>query len=152
MAAIFAIHSWVLDCCQATAPGWRRCSAPSTSPASNARECCSSRLVRNRCRDRSWPNGAVASIYNATEPEQLRGPEHGAAGATNCASGSTKARLGKCSPSACVPARIRRPATTPPPTRLLKAIMADPRDNKSNLAPAFLEVLQRKYAGTRLDR
>jgi phage terminase large subunit-like protein len=27
----------------------------------------------------TWPNGTVASIYNATEPEQLRGPEHSAA-------------------------------------------------------------------------
>jgi phage terminase large subunit-like protein len=27
----------------------------------------------------TWPNGAVASIYNATEPDQLRGPQHDAA-------------------------------------------------------------------------
>lgn len=27
----------------------------------------------------TWPNGAIASIYNATEPDQLRGPSHDAA-------------------------------------------------------------------------
>jgi phage terminase large subunit-like protein len=27
----------------------------------------------------TWPNGAVASIYNGTEPDQLRGPQHDAA-------------------------------------------------------------------------
>src|SRR3974390_788554 len=26
-----------------------------------------------------WPNGAVATLYNATEPDQLRGPPHEAA-------------------------------------------------------------------------
>ena len=24
----------------------------------------------------TWPNGAIATLYNGTEPEQLRGPEH----------------------------------------------------------------------------
>ena len=27
----------------------------------------------------TWPNGAVATLYNATEPDQLRGPQHEAA-------------------------------------------------------------------------
>ena len=27
----------------------------------------------------SWPNGAIATLYNATEPDQLRGPQHDAA-------------------------------------------------------------------------
>ena len=27
----------------------------------------------------TWPNGAVATIYNGTEPDQLRGPQHDAA-------------------------------------------------------------------------
>jgi phage terminase large subunit-like protein len=27
----------------------------------------------------TWPNGAVAMLYNATEPDQLRGPQHDAA-------------------------------------------------------------------------
>ncbi len=27
----------------------------------------------------TWPNGAVATLYNATEPDQLRGPQHDAA-------------------------------------------------------------------------
>ena len=24
----------------------------------------------------TWPNGAIATLYNGTEPDQLRGPEH----------------------------------------------------------------------------
>jgi phage terminase large subunit-like protein len=27
----------------------------------------------------TWPNGTVATLYNATEPDQLRGPQHDAA-------------------------------------------------------------------------
>src|SRR5690606_12711631 len=27
----------------------------------------------------TWPNGAVATLYNGTEPDQLRGPQHDAA-------------------------------------------------------------------------
>src|ERR1700744_2412679 len=27
----------------------------------------------------TWPNGAIATLYNATEPDQLRGPQHDAA-------------------------------------------------------------------------
>src|SRR5882724_2945694 len=27
----------------------------------------------------TWPNGAIATLYNGTEPEQLRGPAHDAA-------------------------------------------------------------------------
>jgi phage terminase large subunit-like protein len=27
----------------------------------------------------TWPNGAVATLYNAVEPDQLRGPQHDAA-------------------------------------------------------------------------
>jgi predicted phage terminase large subunit-like protein len=111
----------------------------------------------------TWPNGAVASIYNATEPEQLRGPEHGAAWCDELCKWQYQAetwdmlafglRAG-VHPQICI-------TTTPRPTRLLKAIIADPRtvitrgstyDNRSNLAAAYLETLDRKYAGTRLGR
>jgi phage terminase large subunit-like protein len=27
----------------------------------------------------TWPNGAIATLYNAVEPDQLRGPQHDAA-------------------------------------------------------------------------
>lgn len=101
--------------------------------------------------------------YNATEPEQLRGPEHAAAWCD---------ALCKCQYAQetwdQLAFGLRAGAhpqiyitTTPRPTRLLKAIMADPRtvvtrgstfDNRSNLASSFLEALERKYAGTRLGR
>ncbi len=36
-------------------------------------------IYNSSLRRLTWPNGAIGSIYNATEPEQLRGPQHGAA-------------------------------------------------------------------------
>jgi phage terminase large subunit-like protein len=111
----------------------------------------------------TWPNGAVASIYNATEPEQLRGPEHAAAWCDELCKWQYQQETwdqlafglhAGAHPQICI-------TTTPRPTRLLKAIVADPRtvvtrgstfDNRSNLASSFLEALERKYAGTRLGR
>jgi phage terminase large subunit-like protein len=77
----------------------------------------------------TWPNGAVASIYNATEPEQLRGPEHSAAWCDELCKWVyaretwDQLQFGLRSgmhPQICI-------TTTPRPTSLLKAIMADPR-------------------------
>jgi len=92
----------------------------------------------------TWPNGAIASIYNATEPEQLRGPEHEAAWIDELAKFALAQdvwdqlqfglRLGT-RPRVLI-------TTTPKPTKLLKAIIADPRthvtrgrtvDNVANL-------------------
>src|SRR5262249_4211591 len=51
--------------------------------------------------------------------------------------------------------------TTPRPTKLIRALIADPRavvrrgspyENRANLAPAFLDQIIRKYEGTRLGR
>jgi phage terminase large subunit-like protein len=51
--------------------------------------------------------------------------------------------------------------TTPRPTKLIKALVADPKvvvthgttyDNAENLAPGFLEQIVRRYEGTRLGR
>lgn len=111
----------------------------------------------------TWPNGAMATLYNATEPDQLRGPQHDLAWCDELAKWRYAAetwdmllfglRLGQ-HPRSLI-------TTTPRPIALLKKIMADPKtvvtrgstyDNAKNLAPAFLEQIKRKYEGTRLGR
>jgi phage terminase large subunit-like protein len=111
----------------------------------------------------TWPNGAVASIYNGSEPDQLRGPQHDAAWCDELAKWQYAQeswdqlqfglRLG-LNPQVLV-------STTPRPIKLLKDILSDPGtvvtrgstlENTNNLAPQFVNTIQRKYAGTRLGR
>lgn len=110
----------------------------------------------------SWPNGAVATLYTADEPDRLRGPQHDLAWCDElCAWRYPDAwdmlqfglRLG-INPRAIV-------TTTPKPTALLRDIMARPDstttkgntfENSANLAKPALEALKAKYEGTRLGR
>lgn len=111
----------------------------------------------------TWPNGAVAQTYNATEPDQLRGPQHDLAFCDELAKWKYGKetwdmlqfglRLGTL-PKAMV-------ATTPRPIPLLKEILKDPGtvvtrgstfENRAHLAPSFLDKVVRKYEGTRLGR
>lgn len=110
-----------------------------------------------------WPNGAIATLYNATEPDQLRGPQHDGAWCDELAkwryAQSTwdqlqfGLRLGE-HPRVMI-------STTPRPIKLLKEIIADPAtvitrgstyENEDNLAAPFLATVKRKYEGTRLGR
>jgi phage terminase large subunit-like protein len=109
----------------------------------------------------TWPNGATASLFNGTEPDQLRGPQFDAAWLDELAkyryANETWAmlsfglRLG-ANPRALI-------TTTPKPLKLLKAIIADPGtavtrgktlDNAANLASSFLSNILRRYQNTRL--
>lgn len=111
----------------------------------------------------TWPNGAVASLYNATEPDQLRGPQQDLAWADELAKWQYARetwdqlqfglRLGD-HPRVAV-------TTTPRPIPLIREIMEDPktvtvrgatRDNQANLAPTFMEQILARYEGTRLGR
>lgn len=111
----------------------------------------------------TWPNGAIATLYNATEPDQLRGPQHDAALCDELAKWRYSQetwdmlqfglRLGD-NPKQVI-------TTTPRPIPLLKQLLAEPStkvtrgstlDNKLNLAPAFLKTIISKYEGTRLGR
>lgn len=111
----------------------------------------------------TWPNGAVATLYNATEPDQLRGPQHDLALCDELAKWRYAEetwdmlqfgmRLGD-DPRQLI-------TTTPRPIKLLKKIMADPKtitvrgstyDNSANLAKTFLDQIKAKYEGTRLGR
>lgn len=111
----------------------------------------------------TWPNGATATLFNATEPDQLRGPQFDAAWCDELAKWAYARetwdmlqfglRLG-VQPRQLV-------TTTPRPIPILKEIMAAPstmvtrgatRDNTANLAPAFVKSITDRYAGTRLGR
>jgi phage terminase large subunit-like protein len=112
----------------------------------------------------TWPNGAIATAYSADEPERLRGPQHDAAWADELAAWRYAdawdqlmfgLRLGK-NPRCVV-------TTTPKPTKLVRELVKrDGKDvvvtrgrteeNRANLAPAFLNQIVSKYAGTRLGR
>jgi phage terminase large subunit-like protein len=111
----------------------------------------------------TWPNGAVATLYNGTEPDQLRGPQHDAALVDELAKYAHARetwdmlqfglRLGE------KPRQVV--TTTPRPIPLLKEIVASPltvisrgstRENAVNLAPSFMARIVAQYEGTRLGR
>ncbi len=110
----------------------------------------------------SWPNGAIATLYSADEPERLRGPQHDTAWCDELASWRYPEawdmlmlgmRLG-VDPRVVV-------TTTPRPTKLVRTLAADRTvamtggttyENRANLAPEFIEQIVRKYEGTRLGR
>ncbi|CAN5950631.1 unnamed protein product [Sphagnum jensenii] len=115
----------------------------------------------NRCL--TWPNGARAWVYNATEPDQLRGPQHHAAWVDELAKFRYMQetwdqlqfglRLG-LHPQALV-------TTTPRPVPLIKKLILDvdtvvtrgaTLDNQSNLASNTVKQLYDRYGGTRLGR
>lgn len=110
----------------------------------------------------TWPNGAMATVFSADEPERLRGPQHDALWADELAAWRYPAawdmarfglRLGD-HPRAVV-------TTTPKPVRMLREVMAGKHtvisggstyDNRANLPPAFFHQIIAKYQGTRLGR
>ncbi|MBV9512196.1 MAG: DNA-packaging protein, partial [Caulobacteraceae bacterium] len=129
----------------AIAPPWER---PSYQPSRR-------RLV--------WPNGAVAFLYSAEEPERLRGPQHDATWADELAAWAYAQgtwdqlqfglRLG-ADPRVAV-------TTTPKPLPLLRALLADPDcvvtrgstyDNRLNAPKAFIDRIIQRFEGTRLGR
>jgi len=111
----------------------------------------------------TWPNGVEAWVYNATEPDQLRGPQHHLAWVDELAKFRYMQetwdqlqfglRLG-VHPQALV-------TTTPRPLPLIKRLMNDPDtvitrgatlDNQANLAQNTVKQLYERYGGTRLGR
>lgn len=119
------------------------------------------RYIPSKCQ-LIWPNGVIAHTYTADEPDNLRGPQHGAAWADEVAAWRYEdawdqlmfgLRLGT-NPQCVV-------TTTPRPTALIKSIMAlastvtthgSTYDNAANLAKSFLEQIVSRYEGTRLGR
>ena len=110
-----------------------------------------------------WPNGAIAQVFSAHEPEALRGPQFDAAWADELGKWKKGAeawdqlqfalRLGR-NPQAVV-------TTTPRNVGVLKAILKNPSTvithapteaNRAYLAESFLAEVQARYGGTRLGR
>lgn len=111
----------------------------------------------------TWPNGAIATLYNATEPDQLRGPQHDGAWCDELAKWQYGQdtwdqlqfglRLGE-EPRSIV-------TTTPRPLPLIRKMVADPSifvtkgatwDNAANMPASFIREIEEKYSGTRLGR
>lgn len=111
----------------------------------------------------TWPNGSIAETYNATQPDQLRGPQHHFAWCDEIAKWQYMQdswdqlqfglRLGR-NPQQVV-------TTTPRPLPLIRKLMNDPNthvtrgrtyDNAPNLAGPFLRQIEDRYGGTRLGR
>lgn len=111
----------------------------------------------------TWPNGAIATLYDAREPDQLRGPQHDLAWLDEGAKYRYAQdvfdqmllglRLG-------VHPRWLM-TTTPRPIKLIKDLVKDSkvvvtryssRDNLRNLAASFKSNVIDRYAGTRIGR
>jgi len=122
-------------------------------------------VYKSSKRSLEFSNGAQAFTYNATEPDQLRGPQHDFLWHDELAKwryaretwdqAQFGLRLGN------KPRQIV--TTTPRPIELIKAIVAGTEGkvhvtrgstmaNRANLAVSFLERIQSRYAGTRLGR
>lgn len=110
-----------------------------------------------------WPNGAVALAFSADDPESLRGPQFEAAWADELGKWRyADAAWDQLQFGLRLGAQPREVVTTTPRAiPLLKRMLADERialtrartqDNADNLAPAFLDAVVGRYAGTRLGR
>ncbi|WP_308916800.1 DNA-packaging protein [Jannaschia sp. LMIT008] len=110
-----------------------------------------------------WPNGAVAVVCSASDPEAMRGPQFDAAWVDELAKWRRAhdawdmlqfcLRLGD-DPRAVV-------TTTPRNVEVLRTLLAQddtvttqaPTEaNRANLAPGFLSAVRRRFGGTRLGR
>lgn len=111
----------------------------------------------------TWPTGTIAQLFSAEDPDGLRGPQFDAAWCDEVAKWrhpqktwdmlQFALRLG-ASPQLVA-------TTTPRPIPLLKKLLTDAgtvvtraatADNAENLAPTFIEEMQRRYAGSALGR
>lgn len=109
----------------------------------------------------TWPNGAKADVFAASEPNKLRGPQHNLAWADEIAKWDNGDETWD---NLMMTLRVGRPrvvaTTTPRPVSLVRRLVADPkvvktygatRANRTNLSDEFLEAMH-VYRGTRLGR
>jgi phage terminase large subunit-like protein len=113
----------------------------------------------------SWPNGSIAQVFSAEEPDRLRGPQFHYGWLDELAAFPNDEevwnmfqfglRLGH-NPQAII-------TTTPRPKKLIRSLIArdgvdvavvrgSTFENAENLAPGFLEAIKRRYQNTRLGR
>ena len=120
-------------------------------------------LYESSKRRLTWPNGSIATCYNASEPDQLRGPQHHKAWVDEPAKFPSAQelwdqlifglRLGN------KPQIVA--TTTPRPIPFIRRLMEDKStritrgktmDNKQNLAAGAVDAMIERYQGTRLGR
>ncbi len=110
-----------------------------------------------------WPNGAVAQVFSAHEPESLRGPQFDAAWADELAKWKRAEEAWDMLQFALrLGAEPRQVVTsTPRNVGVLKAILKNPSTvlthaptdaNRAFLAESFLREVYARYGGTRLGR
>jgi phage terminase large subunit-like protein len=125
-----------------------RCERPSWTPSRRRLE---------------WPSGAVAHVFSAEDPDSLRGPQFEAAWCDELAKWRhAEAAFDMLQFGLRLGTRPRQLVTTTPrPTLLIKRLLADAKTrvtraataaNREFLAPAFLDAVVGRYAGTRLGR
>ncbi len=110
-----------------------------------------------------WPDGSLAQLFSAEEPDSLRGPQFHIAWCDEIA----RWRQGqKVWDMLLMALRLGdRPrvmaTTTPAPVPLVKRLLDSPhtwlsrartRDNAANLAPGFIAAMEARYGGTRFGR
>lgn len=110
-----------------------------------------------------WPNGSIAELFSAEDPDSLRGPQFHAAWCDEIA----KWRLAEAAFDmlqfglrlGSEPRQVV--TTTPRPVPILKRLMSDAAtvvtrsrttDNAAHLAASFVTEVERRYAGTALGR
>jgi len=110
-----------------------------------------------------WPNGAIGQVLSADDPDSLRGPQFAAAWCDELAKWRyAEAAFDTLQFGLRLGQRPRQLITTTPrPLPLIKRLLADPRTrvtraptraNADFLAPAFLDAVVGRYAGTRMGR
>lgn len=109
-----------------------------------------------------WPNGAVAHLYSAAEPEGLRGPEHTHAWGDEIAKWAAGPAVWTTLSMGVRQGRSPRmlATTTPRPVPLVRQLVADPTTrvtrgatlaNRAHLAADFVAEMA-EHAGTRIGR
>lgn len=110
----------------------------------------------------TWPNGAVATLFSADEPERLRGPQCEFLWVDEPGSWRYPATWDNAMLGLRLGPAPRWMATfTPRRTPLIRKLLAYPNvvltrgstyDNRANLAGAFFDNITRQYEGTTLGR
>jgi phage terminase large subunit-like protein len=109
-----------------------------------------------------WPNGAVAVLRSADEPEGFRGLQAEAVWADELAAWEYPEAWDQLQLGVRLGPRPRQVVTTTPrPTRIIRELVGDSGtvatrgstyDNRANLAPDFFRQIVSRYEGTRLGR
>jgi len=118
-------------------------------------------------RQLTWPNGAVATLYSAGEPESLRGPQHSHAWCDEIAKwGQSHGRAEAAWDNLLLGLRLGSlprvvATTTPRAVPLLKRLLAQPEvvvtrgttaENQDNLAPGFYRSITAHFGRSLLAR